>query len=258
MGRRSKKTTKRQHSFFEEIITDNDFQARVNGPQKRKNFHVKDLSPVAPLNSNQESVFHSFYNDKNVFLCGTAGTGKTFLALYLAIKAVLENEYEKLIVIRSPVATTEIGHLPGDLDEKLMVYETPYIQTFDQFFPWKNTFQNLKEIGKVLFLPTSFLRGLTFDNAIVVFDEFQNCSDHEFSTVITRMGVNSRILVCGDVRQSDLIDKRKLPHLGKTIEIIRNMPSFDVIEFGTEDIVRSGIVKEFILARETIEQSRLT
>lgn len=255
MGRRSKRTTKRQHSFFEEITFDNnDFQARTNGPQNRKNFHVKDLNRVQALNSSQEEVFHSFHNNKNIFLCGSAGTGKSFLAIFLAIRAVLEGEYKKLIIIRSPIPTTDVGFLPGELHEKIAVYESPYVQIFDDLFPWKKTFENLKSAGKVEFIPTSFLRGVTFDNAIIVFDEFQNCSDHEFSTVITRTGVNSRLIICGDVRQSDVIDKRKLPHLEKTLKIIREMPSFDVIEFGIDDIVRSGIVKEYLVAKESIER----
>ena len=193
----------------------------------------------------------------SIFAYGAAGTGKTFVALYLALRDVLDQltPYEKVYVVRSLVSTREIGFLPGDHEDKSFLYQIPYKNMVKYMFemPSDQDFEmlygNLKAQETIRFWSTSFLRGTTLDNAIVIVDEFQNLNFHELDSIITRVGENSRILFCGDARQSDLTKTNDRNGIVDFLNILRKMSSFDIIEFGIDDIVRSGLVKEYLTAK---------
>lgn len=226
-----------------------------NKEQKIK-FHLKDLVQIRPLTPTQEQLFDTLedYPNKNIGMFGSAGTGKTFLAMFDALDLVLDSQtqYDKVLIIRSAVASRDIGFLPGSEEEKLMVYEQPYADICDELFAYKRSYENLKETGRIEFTSSSFLRGTTFNNTVIVVDEAQNMTWGELSTIITRVGTNSKIIFCGDIRQNDLYRKRgDETGLLKFINILQKMENhFQVFEFGHEDIVRSDLVKAFIIQSE--------
>jgi len=225
--------------------------------KRKKPINLDYIRTIEPLTDNQERFFKSYKLDKHVVAYGCAGTGKTFIALYNALMDVLDEKtpYEKIYIVRSLVATREIGFLPGDHEDKSSLYQIPYKNMVKYMFEMSSEsdfemlYGNLKTQGTISFWSTSFIRGTTLDNAIIIIDEFQNLNFHELDSIITRVGENSRILFCGDATQSDLIRTNEKNGITDFMKILRIMPSIDIIEFGVEDIVRSGFVKEYILAK---------
>ena len=225
--------------------------------KRKKPINTDAMVDIKPLTKNQERFFEAYGEGKNIFAYGAAGTGKTFVALYLALKDVLDQltPYEKVYVVRSLVSTREIGFLPGDHEDKADIYQIPYKNMVKYMFqmPTDADFQmlygNLKAQETIKFWSTSFIRGTTLDNAIVIVDEFQNLNFHELDSIITRVGENSRIVFCGDASQTDLVKTNDRNGIHDFLNILRKMPSFDIIEFGIDDIVRSGLVKEYIIAK---------
>jgi phosphate starvation-inducible PhoH-like protein len=212
------------------------------------NFHLKQITP---LTDTQSDTWDAFYSKKNLLLHGVAGTGKSFISLYLALRELIEdNNYKKIVIIRSAVPTRAVGFLPGKLSEKNEVYEDPYRQIFTELFGRSDAYDYLKDKHAVEFLATSFVRGITLDDCIVIVDEFQNCTFHELDSVITRVGKNCKIIFCGDVKQTDLIKRQEKSGIHLFMSILSEMDAFTSIEFNTEDIVRSGLVKQYIIARE--------
>jgi phosphate starvation-inducible protein PhoH len=219
------------------------------------------LKRIVPMTQSQQDVFDAFGEGYNMVLCGSAGTGKTYISLYLALSELIKRDKTakdhptKIMIIRSTVSSRDVGFLPGTLKEKMAVYEDPYRGVFSELFGRGDAFEILKSKGIIEFCSTSFLRGTTINDTFIILDEFQNCSAQELETVITRVGKNSKIFFCGDWAQNDLIkskwDVSGLPHFMKIIE---KMPEFDIIEFGIEDIVRSGIVKSFIIAKAEVDE----
>ena len=208
------------------------------------------LLKVDPITENQRKTFEAFRSNKNLMLHGVAGTGKTFISLYLALEiALLSKKNQPIMIIRSVVPTRDIGFLPGKLEEKIAVYEQPYQSLCSELFNLKNAYSELKKRGFVDFSTTSFLRGLTFHNTTIVVDECQNLNFSELDTIMTRCGDGCRIIFCGDFRQTDLYKKHDMSGLKKFMVIADMMPNFKTFEFGVDDIVRSAIVKEYILAR---------
>jgi len=219
--------------------------------RKRKSWNIQDLKDVHPLTRSQEDLFHSWFNDQHICAHGSAGTGKTFLALYLAMNELLTQQQTRVIIIRSAVSTREVGHLPGTLEEKLAAYELPYKDTMYELFGRASTYNDMKDAGMIEFMSTTFLRGLTWDNAVVVVDEGQNMTFHEINTIMTRIGTNTRIIFTGDIKQSDLGMRRgDVSGMAKAIDVFRRMEKFDCIEFNRHDIVRSEFVKSWIVASE--------
>jgi predicted ribonuclease YlaK len=225
--------------------------------KRKKPINQDLLIPIEPLTDNQKSFFESYADDKQIVAYGCAGTGKTFIALYNALKDVLNEitPYEQIYIVRSLVATREIGFLPGDHDDKAALYQIPYKNMVKYMFqlPTETDFEmlygNLKQQETIKFWSTSFLRGTTLDNSIIIVDEFQNMNFHELDSIITRVGENSRIVFCGDGRQSDLIKDKERNGISDFMDVLRKMPSFDIIEFDINDIVRSGLVKEYLVAK---------
>jgi phosphate starvation-inducible PhoH-like protein len=226
----------------------------------KKTFSIQDLKKINPINKKQEDLYQNFLNtDNNIFLYGSAGTGKTFCALYLSLcELFARKEYEKIIIIRSIVSSRDIGFLPGTLEEKIEVYEEPYRQILNKFFTFSNSYSNLKEINKIEFLPSSFLRGTTFDNSIVIVDEIQNMTFEELDTIITRVGKNTKIIFSGDIKQNDLYrknnDKSGFEKFFDILTKTKLKKYFYSVEFTHKDIVRSGLVKEYIIAKETYDE----
>jgi phosphate starvation-inducible PhoH-like protein len=223
--------------------------------QRKKPFNVDMMVDIEPLTENQTKVFDAYKEDKNLFVYGAAGTGKTFITMYLALKEVLNplTPYNRVVVVRSLVATREIGFLPGDHEDKSSLYQIPYKNMVKYMFelPTDNDFEmlwgNLKTQESVKFWSTSFIRGTTLDDCIIIVDECQNLNFHELDSIITRVGENCKIHFCGDASQSDLIKTNERNGILDFMKIIQAMPEFESVEFGVEDIVRSGLVKSYIL-----------
>ena len=215
------------------------------------------LLDIEPITENQKKLFESYSQDKHLVAYGTAGTGKTFISLYNALADILDETtpYEKIYLVRSLVSTREIGFLPGDHEDKADIYQIPYKNMVKYMFQmpsdadFEMLYGNLKAQDSIKFWSTSFIRGTTLDNAIIIVDEFQNLNFHELDSIITRVGENSRIIFCGDASQTDLVKTNDRNGIHDFLNILRKMPSFDIIEFGINDIVRSGLVKEYIIAK---------
>jgi phosphate starvation-inducible PhoH-like protein len=252
MARHKAKSRLRKQVDFLNNININNTKAMEEGPIKKK-WTSFDLNTIKPLTSTQEDMFHAWYEGKHICASGTAGTGKTFLALYLAFQEILNKQYypNRIILVRSNVKTREIGALPGDLNEKMADYENPYKDMCEELFGRPSTYEDMKHAGLIAFMPTSFIRGLTWHNAVVIVDEGQNLNFHEINSIMTRIGENTRVIVTGDIHQSDL------PHNGKDksgmrqfLDVMKDMAVFESLNFTRYDIVRSEFVKSWIMATE--------
>ena len=225
--------------------------------KRKKPINGDMLRDIEPLTENQQKLFDSYANSKNIIAYGAAGTGKTFITLFNALNDVLDTStpYEKIYIVRSLVSTREIGFLPGDHEDKSFLYQIPYKNMVKYMFElpsaadFEMLYGNLKAQETISFWSTSFIRGTTFDRAIILVDEFQNLNFHELDSIMTRVGENTKIMFCGDATQSDLIKQNERNGIVDFMRVLRLMSSVDIIEFGVEDIVRSGLVKEFILAK---------
>jgi len=225
--------------------------------KRKKPINLDLMREIEPLTENQKLLYEAYEANKNIVAYGCAGTGKTFITLYNALQDVLDDRapYEKIYIVRSLVATREIGFLPGDHEDKSSLYQIPYKNMVKFMFQmpddasFEMLYGNLKTQGTISFWSTSFIRGTTLDNSVIIVDEFQNLNFHELDSIITRVGENSKIMFCGDATQSDLIKSNEKNGIVDFMKILRIMPSIDIIEFGVDDIVRSGLVKEYILAK---------
>jgi len=227
----------------------------MTSSKKNKEINHSNLVTIKSITDNQKLVFDSWKKGKNQFLFGAAGTGKTFISLYLALQSVmdLKKPYDKVVLVRSLIPTREIGFLPGDEEDKAALYQVPYqnmvrfmfeMQTEQAF---NSLYERLKGQGSLYFLSTSFLRGLTFDNAIIIVDECQNMNFHELDTIITRVGQDSRIIFCGDFDQTDLVKQNERNGLHDFLRILEEMEEFHCCEFTIGDIVRSGFVRSYLI-----------
>jgi predicted ribonuclease YlaK len=225
--------------------------------KKNKEINHTNLVNIKSITENQKVVFDSWKKGKNQFLFGAAGTGKTFISLYLALKDVLDlkSSYDKVVLVRSLIPTREIGFLPGDEEDKGLLYQVPYQNMVQFMFEMPNEqqfntlYDRLKGQGTLFFLSTSFLRGLTFDNTIIIVDECQNLNFHELDTIITRVGQDSKIVFCGDFDQTDLVKQNERNGLYDFLRILEEMEEFNCTEFTIGDIVRSGFVRSYLISK---------
>ena len=228
--------------------------------KRKKPINSNYFLDVGPITENQEIFFNEWKNGKNLFAYGAAGTGKTFIALYLALKDVMNEEtpYERVYIVRSLVSTREIGFLPGTHEDKSELYQVPYKNMVRNMFhmPDQTSFDmlydNLKNQETISFWSTSFLRGTTLDDAIVIVDESQNLNFHELDSIITRVGQDSKIVFCGDINQSDLQRTNERNGILDFQRILEGMDEFSMVEFGINDIVRSGLVKSYLISKMTL------
>ena len=231
------------------------------GNEKKNNrlcLKIDDLKVFDPLTPNQQKFYNAYKRgDECIALHGVAGTGKSFIALYKALEEVLDrgNSYKKVLVVRSAVQTRDIGHLPGDLGEKLAIYQQPYQQICKTLFDRVDAWSRLEEQKKIEFISTSFIRGTTFDDTIIIVDEMQNMNFEEIDTVMTRVGNRSKIIWCGDYRQTDLRKNNDKSGILQFFDTAKYMRSFTRIEFEADDIVRSDLVKDYILAKLKYEDT---
>ena len=225
--------------------------------KRKKPLNSEYLVDITPITDNQKRLFDSYDEGKHIIAYGAAGTGKTFITLYNALKDVLNENtpYDKIYIVRSLVATREIGFLPGDHEDKSSYYQIPYKHMVKYMFQmpsdadFEMLYGNLRAQDTIKFWSTSFLRGTTLDNSIIIVDEFQNLNFHELDSIITRVGENTKIVFCGDASQTDLTKTNERNGIVDFMKILRAMPSFEMIEFGIDDIVRSGLVKEYLIAK---------
>ena len=230
---------------------------QISKPHHSLKIRLDDLKTFQPLTENQKKFFDAYkQGDYFMALHGVAGTGKTFIALYKAIEEVLDksNPFKKIIIVRSAVPSREVGHLPGDIEEKTQIYRQPYQQICHTLFGRPDAYQRLEEQHHIEFISTSFIRGMSFDDAIIIVDEMQNLSFEEIDTVMTRVGYRSKIIWCGDYRQTDLNKKKNdVSGILKFFDIAYHMSAFTRIEFTADDIVRSSLVRDYILAKMKFE-----
>jgi len=225
--------------------------------KRKKPINADMMRDIEPLTDNQKILFDSYESGKNLVAYGAAGTGKTFITLYNALCDVLDQStpYEKIYIVRSLVATREIGFLPGDHEDKSSLYQIPYKNMVKYMFQmptdadFEMLYGNLRAQDTISFWSTSFIRGTTLDKAIILVDEFQNLNFHELDSIMTRVGASSKIMFCGDATQTDLVKQNERNGIIDFMRVLRLMSSVDLIEFGVEDIVRSGLVKEYLLAK---------
>jgi len=211
-----------------------------------------ELKQFAPLTDNQKIFFDAYTRgDYFIMLTGSAGTGKSFIACYKAIEEVFnkDSSFKRVVIVRSAVQSRDVGFTPGSLEDKMSLYEQPYMQIYHTLFNRRDAYEYLKEQGKIEFISTSFIRGMSFDDSIILVDECQNMNWEELSTIMTRVGYRSKIIFCGDYRQTDLYRKQgDKSGLWKFHQVAKSMPSFTSVEFTTDDIVRSSLVKDFLIA----------
>lgn len=241
-----------ENQFFDEQEMPQTRRERKKAKRaERKQKTQLTVKAVEPKTETQEQVFDSYYSGQNIMLHGVAGTGKTFVSMFLGLNDVISGygEQSKIVVVRSVVPTRDMGFLPGNQTEKSKVYELPYQSIVTELCGRGEAYETLKRDGKIEFISTSFVRGLTFNDSIIIVDECQNLTFHELDSIITRVGENCRILFCGDFRQSDLERDHEKQGVLDFIKIITSMKSFDFVEFTKEDIVRSPLVKDYIISK---------
>ena len=216
---------------------------------------LEDMEEVEPVTDNQRKAVEAYDSGDSLVLAGSAGTGNTFVALSLALEDVLDKEvpYDKCVIVRSIVPTRDIGYLPGDEEEKKDAYTGPYRSICSELFQSADAWTKLKQAGTIQFMSTSFIRGMTISNAIVVLDEMQNLTFHELDSIITRVGQNCKFIMCGDYYQSDFTKETDKTGILKFLSIIEQLKNFTVVEFGWEDIVRSDFVRDYIMTKEMLK-----
>jgi predicted ribonuclease YlaK len=231
-------------------------QVRDAKPTQALKVRIDDLKTFQPLTDNQKKFFEAYKRgDYFVALLGSPGVGKTFLAVYKALEEVLDksNPFKQVVVIRSAVQVRDQGYVPGDLNEKMEMYEVPYKEICQTLFDRNDAWDRLKEQHYARFISTSAIRGISIDEAIIIVDECQSMSWHELSSIITRVGHRSKIIFVGDLKQNDLIkNKNDVSGLANFLEVARHMNEFTQIIFTPEDIVRSSLVKSWIISCEKL------
>ena len=241
-------------------VAEDLYETQLSVINNKLKVKYEDLRKIEPLTENQSKFFELYDKSQIILLHGVAGTGKTYIALYKALEEILSKKthLRKITLVRSAVPSREIGHLPGGEKEKTEVYTHPYRDICDDVFNKRGLYERLEEQGMLSFMITSFIRGITLDNSVIIVDECQNMTDMELNSIITRVGHRSKIIFCGDFRQTDLYKKNDLSGLKKFMIVADMMPSAKVLEFESDDIVRSDIVKEYIMARINYEEQYAT
>lgn len=238
-----------EYDFYEEIFEKPKRIKRKKEPIQKFQLKLRTVQAKTP---NQQLAYDYFENGDHLILHGLAGTGKTFITLYLALKRLFETNHEqkKVVIVRSVVPTREMGFLPGSEKEKMKTYEAPYQSMCIDLFGRGDAYEILKTKNQVEFISTSFLRGTTLDDSIIIVDEAQNLTFHELDSIITRVGINSQIVFCGDCSQTDLDKPWDQSGLSQFMNITDHIDSFSDVEFSYDDIIRSGLVRDYLIAKD--------
>ena len=245
----TKRLTRKERRLQRQLRGEGTNQEEI---QNRLNFTLKRFQP---LTDNQRNTFAAYEDGKHLLLTGTAGTGKSFLSLYLGMTDIMDTKaYQKLIIVRSVVPGRDIGFLPGSNKEKAKVYEAPYYSIFSELFGRGDAYEYLKTKNVVEFMTTSFVRGITINDAVIVVDELQNMTPQELHSIFTRIGKNCRVIFAGDIKQTDLNPRKEESGFRDFFKIINRMADFKSVEFTRDDIVRSSLVKQYIIVREDLEE----
>jgi phosphate starvation-inducible protein PhoH and related proteins len=254
LQRQAKRLTRQQKRLEQELMVSAPLSETVPTTRSR-GITLKDLKRVEPMTDRQHDFFNGYDDSDAIMLSGSAGTGKSFIALYLALQDVLsvDSVYDRIIILRSVAQSRNMGHLPGTESEKIAVFEEPYKTICSKLLGRKDAYEKLKDMGRITFLSTSFLRGETFDNSIIIFDEFQNETFDSISTVCTRYGKDSKLILIGDGAQTDISKQRNdMSGFNQVVDVAYSMPKFSIYKFTSDDIVRSGFVKQWIVACENL------
>jgi phosphate starvation-inducible PhoH-like protein len=220
--------------------------ARKRNVQESNVEPIRGFDSIQPKNMAQQIYLEAIERSDVVFGIGSAGTGKTYVAASYAAEKLYYRETSKIIVTRPNVeASRSLGFLPGELEEKYAPYLEPFEGVFIRAFG-KSLYELFKKRGQIDPRPLGFMRGATFDDAIVLVDECQNMTEKEFKLLLTRIGHNSKVIFSGDSRQVDIPDSG----LMSTIQRLQYIPSIEVVEFYPSDIVRSDLCKQIILEYE--------
>ena len=241
-----------------QLVGNGERSSKKKSPSNSLKMSIDDMITIDAKTENQGQFMSQYYHKPAFLLHGCAGTGKTFIAMYRALEEVLDKgtPFERVIVVRSAVPSRDIGHLPGSLDEKTDIYSLPYQAMCKEFFPTKQQpYQRLVEQKYLEFMSTSYIRGITLEHAVIIIDECQNLTDMEINSIMTRAGVSTKVIFCGDFRQTDLFKRHDMSGLKQFMLTVDAMPSFCSVEFGVEDIVRSALVREYIEARMKFEDN---
>ena len=228
-----------------------------NRPKKSANrvsaLHF-ELNTIYPMTENQQKVFDLYDEGKNLVVYGSAGSGKSFLSLYLGMKEMLDDAaFSKIIILRSAVATRDLGFLPGTEREKISVYEAPYRAMINELFGRADAYDIMKQKDIIEFESTSFLRGLTYANCLIFVDEMENMTFSELNTIFTRIGEGTKIIFAGDIRQCDLNERKESSGMKDFLRIMEELEEFGLVEFTMDDCVRSGLVKNYLMAKERLK-----
>lgn len=255
-------TEKRREKKYEEATDfptteqeDKKTQRNRRRRQKKLLNYQYDIKSVSPKTENQKFLFDSFDEDKHIVLHGAAGSGKSFCALFLALTSLFEGHYDRIVLFRSIVPTRDIGFLPGTIAEKVQMYEEPYSEIVDDLLGKKSAYNDLKRDGLLEFKSTSFLRGMTYTNTLLILDEAQNCTWHELCSLVTRVGEGSKLIILGDSDQNDLAQYKRSEQSGleNLIKVCQNMTQMQVIRFDVCDILRSDFVREFLTVKHSLK-----
>lgn len=253
----AKRIARQQKHLEKDLLSSGSYLPLNNGTAKNRSIKFSDIKHIEPLTDTQVDFFDS-YDDNSAtayVLYGSAGTGKSYIAVYFALQDVLQqgSDFKKIVLVRSSVQARDQGHLPGTAEEKMSMFEQPYYGIFSDLLGRKDAYEKLKDIGTLEFCSSSFLRGETFNNSIVIVDEIQNFSFSEISTIITRIGRNTKLILCGDGAQNDLVtNKNDVSGFRDFLSISKNMTEFRHFKFTTDDIVRSSFVKSWLIQCERL------
>jgi phosphate starvation-inducible protein PhoH len=247
MHNKSFKKPNRQHGF--ESMENVSYLKRKKKPTT--GISNLELHEIQPLTDNQEILFEEYLKGKNIVATGSAGSGKSYCLLYLMMHDLLyNNNYEKIVIFRSAVPIRNLGFLPGSEDEKLAAYELPYKNIFNDLFGRSDAYEILKKKDLIEFQSTSYIRGITLNNSLLLVDEWENCNFHELDTLVTRCGKNTKIHFSGDIKQTDFDGKKDVSGFHDFISIIQNIEDFHIVNFNISDCVRNGIVLKYLQEKD--------